>query len=57
MKHLIAVAVMALGLAPVASADVHRWARTDQCPVVTIGRRRRISATWAKEQAEKGLGS
>ena len=26
--------------------DVRRWARTEQCPVVTVGRARRVPAAW-----------
>lgn len=30
---------------------VRRWMRTEQCPVVAVGRARRIPAAWVAEQA------
>lgn len=29
---------------------VRRWARTEQCPVIVDGRRKRIPAQWVAEQ-------
>ncbi|MDV3136757.1 helix-turn-helix domain-containing protein [Mycobacterium sp. 29Ha] len=31
--------------------DVRRWARTEQCPVVRIGRKVRVPAAWADDPA------
>lgn len=36
---------------------VRRWARTEQCPVVTVGRARRIPRSWVAEQAALMPGS
>lgn len=30
--------------------DVRKWMRTEQCPVVRIGRRQRIPAAWVDQQ-------
>lgn len=35
--------------------DVRRWVRTEQCPVVTVGRSRRVPRAWvAGELATSG---
>lgn len=40
-----AQAAAALG---VHADDVRRWARTEQCPVVMVGRRRRVPRWWVE---------
>lgn len=45
MPELLTFAQAATALG-VHADDVRRWARTEQCPVVTVGRARRVPAWW-----------
>ncbi|WP_204806761.1 helix-turn-helix domain-containing protein [Mycobacterium riyadhense] len=29
--------------------DIRRWVRTEQCPVIHVGRKRRIPAAWVAD--------
>jgi excisionase family DNA binding protein len=33
---------------------IRQWVRTEQCPVVVVGRKRRIPAAWVQELIEAG---
>ncbi len=43
-----AAAARLLGVHP---DDIRRWARADQCPVVRVGRAKRVPRAWIEEQS------
>ena len=55
MPELLTFAQAATALG-VHADDVRRWARTEQCPVVAVGRARRVPASWVAGELRRATG-
>ena len=50
MTAVLLTFAQAAALLGVHADDVRRWVRTEQCPVIAVGRKRRVPRGWVDDQ-------